>query len=398
MFFYHSLLHNRQFRYLGAFYTHSLVRLFATSIFQIFNGIYIYQTLQGFGIDFQRSIATTALIFALTFLIQALAVAPALWLIEKKGLKFAVFWGNASQILCYVFLALAIFDPIFFLISAIFDGIQLSLYWTAYHIYFANLTDDDNQGKEMSLNSSLGAVAAIGAPAFGGLVIAFFGYNAVFVVISILMVVAMIPLRHLPKADDKVPMDILKTLLALSPKKEFRSLLAYAGVGVSGVTTTVFWPVFVLPIVAGVTGIGFLGSLIGLFGSMSALAVGFMVDKFGARKILNIVSPLDSIVGLLRMFVMTSSQVFGISTIASATMESQFLAVDSLAYARGRHSNLVAIIVQREVGLAVGRFLFLLGLGILFWFGLPLATVFVLTSLMVLASKLYPSNEQKAPL
>ena len=100
MFFPHALLHNRQFRYLGAFYTHSLLRLFATAIFQIFNGIYIYQTLLGIGIDFQKSIATTALIFALTFLIQALSVAPALWLIDKKGLKFSVFWGNAAQILC----------------------------------------------------------------------------------------------------------------------------------------------------------------------------------------------------------------------------------------------------------------------------------------------------------
>jgi len=131
MFFYHSLLHNRQFRYLGAFYTHSLIRLFAVAIFQIFNGIYIYQTLLGFGIDFQKSIATTALNFALIFLIQALAIAPALWLIDRKGLKFAVFWGNGAQILVYVFLALAKFDPILFLISAIFDGIQLALYWTA---------------------------------------------------------------------------------------------------------------------------------------------------------------------------------------------------------------------------------------------------------------------------
>lgn len=393
MFFPHSLLHNRQFRYLGAFYTHSLVRLFATSIFQIFNGIYIYQTLQGFGIDYQKSIATTALILALTFLIQSFAIAPCLWLIDKKGLRFAVFWGNAAQIICYIFLSFARFDPIFFLMSAVFDGIQLSLYWTAYHIYFANLTDDGNQGKEMSLNSSLGALAAVGAPAFGGLIIVFFGYSAVFVVISILMVLAMIPLRHLPKSDDKVPMDVLKTLLALSPKKEIRSMLAYAGVGISQITTQIFWPIFVLPIViGGLTGIGFLGSIIGLFGSISALGVGYLVDKFGARRVLNFISPLDSIVGLIRMFVTLSSQVFAISTITSATSESQFLAVDSIAYARGRSSNIVAIMVQREVGLSVGRFLFLLGLGILFWFGLPLVTVFVVTSLVVLASRLYPTK------
>lgn len=392
MFFYHSLLHNRQFRYLGAFYTHSLIRLFATAIFQIFNGIYIYQTLMGFGIDFQRAIATTTLILALVFLIQAFAVAPSLWLIEKKGLRFAVLWGSVAQIFVFVFLALAKYDPIFFLMSAICDGLQLAFYWTGFHLYFAQLTDDGNQGKEMSLNASLGAVAAIGAPAFGGLVIAFFGYSVVFGVISALMILSMIPLKHLPKQDDKVLVDVMKTLKALSPKKELRSLLSYSGIGISQVTTAIYWPIFVLPVMAGITGIGFMGSIIGLFGSVSAVAIGFFVDKFGARRILNFVSPLDSLFGLLRMFVLSSTQVFGISAIASATMESQFITVDTLAYQRGRQSNIVAIIIQREVGLSVGRFIFLLGLGILFWFGLPLPMVFVMTSLAVLASRLYPSK------
>ena len=392
MLFSHSLLHNKQFRYLGAFYSHSILRLFATSLFQIFSGIYIYQTLMGYGIDFQKAIATVALIFALSFLIQSFAVAPSLWLIDKKGLKFAVFLGSIFQILVFLFLSFARFDPIFFLMSAICDGLQLALYWTAFHIYFAQLTDDGNQGKEMSFNATLAAVAAIGGPAFGGMIIAYFGFSAVFIVITILMVVATIPLRHLPKQNDKVLVDIVQTLKALSPKKELWSMLSYTGIGVSQITTSIFWPIFVWPIMMGLTGIGFMGSIIGLFGSISALTVGFLVDRFGSRRILNFVSPLDSMFGLLRMFVSSASQVFGISAVASALTESQFLAVDSMAYARGRHSNIVAIIVQREVGLAVGRFIFLLALGVLFWFGLPLAMVFVVTALVVLASRLYPSK------
>lgn len=390
MFFYHSLLHNRQFRYLGAFYTHSLIRLFAVAIFQIFSGIYIFQMLLGFGLSFAQAIATTSLIFALIFIVQALAVAPALWVISKKGLKFSVFWGNVSLIFFYVFLALARFDPIVFIIAAIFAGIQLALYWTAYHIYFAELTDDGSQGKELSLNSSIGAIASIGAPAFGGLIIGFFGYYAVFIVISLLMVVAMIPLKNLPKQNDKIPLDILKTISLLSPKKELRSLMAFSGMGISQTTAEVFWPVFVLPILAGATGIGFMGSLIALFGSVSAICVGYLVDKFGGKKVLNVISPLDSITGLARLFVVFPLQVFGISTLSSAMSESQFITIDSLSYTRGRQSNIVAIIIQREVGLAVGRFVFLILVGLLLWFGLPLGVVFVITALFSLATRLYP--------
>ncbi len=392
MFFSHSLLHNRQFRYLGAFYTHSIVRLFATSLFQIFSGIYIYQTLLGLGIDFQRSIATVALIFGLSFLIQSFAVAPSLWLIDKKGLKFAVITGSIFQILMFLFLAFAKYDPIFFLLSAICDGLQLALYWTAFHLYFAQLTDDGNQGKEMSLNASIAGIVTIGGPALGGLIISYFGFGPLFILITILMVAAALPLRHLPKQRDRVLVDIMEIVKAISPKKELLSMVSYTGVGVGQITTSVFWPIFILPIVIGLSGVGFVGSIIGLFGSMSALTVGFLVDRFGSRKILNFVSPIDSIFGLLRMFVFNIPQVFGISAVASALTESQFLSVDSLAYLRGRHSNIVAIMVQREVGLAVGRFVFLLLMGMLFWFGLPLAMVFVVTALVVLASRLYPDR------
>ena len=325
-------------------------------------------------------------------MIQSFAIAPSLWLIDKKGLKFTVITGSIFQILMFLFLAFAKYDPIFFLLSAICDGLQLALYWTAFHLYFAQLTDDGNQGKEMSLNASLAGIVTIGGPALGGLIISYFGFGPLFILITILMVAAVLPLKHLPKHRDRVLVDIMEIVKAISPKKELLSMASYAGVGVGQITTSVFWPIFILPIVIGLSGVGFVGSIIGLFGSISALTVGFLVDRFGSRKILNFVSPLDSIFGLLRMFVFNIPQVFGISAVASALTESQFLSVDSLAYLRGRHSNIVAIMVQREVGLAVGRFVFLLLMGILFWFGLPLVMVFVVTALVVLASRLYPDR------
>lgn len=362
------------------------------AIFQIFSGIYVYQTLMGFELTFGQSLATTALIFSLVFLIQSLAVAPSLWIINRKGLRFAVLWGNVCLILYYIFLLLAQFDPIVFILAAIFAGIQLGLYWTAYHIYFAELTDDDKQGKELSLNSSMGAIVSIGAPAFGGLIISFFGYPAVFLVISLLMGIAIIPLKHLPKQNDRVPFDIMQTVFLLSPKKEFKSLLAYSGLGISQTTTEVFWPIFVLPILAGVTGIGLLGSIIALFGSVSAITIGFLTDKVGAKKVLNVLSPFDSLAGLVRLFVYAPLQVYGISMISSAMSEGQFIAIDTLAYQRARHSNIVAIIVQREVALALGRFIFLTFVGLLFWFGLPLGVVFVITALVAMAPRLYPGK------
>jgi hypothetical protein len=40
----------------------------------------------------------------------------------------------------------------------------------------------------------------------------------------------------------------------------------------------------------------------------------------------------------------------------------------------------------------VGRFVFLILVGLLLWFGLPLGVVFVITALFSLATRLYPEQ------
>lgn len=338
----------------------------------------------------QQALGITALLLSLIFLVHALSIAPSLWLINKKGLKFSVFWGNIFLVGFFALLFLAKLDPIFLILASVLGGLQIGMYWLAFHIYFTELTDDHKQGEEIGLSVSLSTIATIGGPAFGGMIISYAGFEATFLVMTILVILASLPLKYLPKQKDTVSIDISKTVFALAPKKEGRSYLALFGAGVIETTTTNFWPLYAFPILAGFVGVGFMGSLAALIGTVTTIAIGFVIDKFGPKRILRIISSLDSIALVLKTFVTTPFQVFSVTGARALTTAGQFIALDSLVYERARHDNIVAFIVQREVGLAVGKAIFLLFMGILFWFGLPLVTIFIFAAIFALLTRLYP--------
>lgn len=391
--FYRSIIHHRQFRYLGAFYLHSIARLFAVSIFQIFSGLYIFQVLKDNGFNNQQSLGATALLIALVFAIQALATAPALWLISRKGLRFSVFWGNICLVGFFAIMFLAKYDPIFLFLAVVLSGLQIGLYWTAFHLYFVQLTDDKAQGEEIALGTSLSAIAAIGGPAFGGLIISYGGFGSLFLVMTIIVILANLPLKYLPKQKDIISIDILKTVFALAPKAERKSYLALLGAGVLDQVAALFWPIFVFSILTGYIGVGFMGSLSAFIATVTTISIGMLIDKFGAKRILTIFSSLDSIAWILRAFVATPIHVFVTSGIGALTASGQLISMDSLIYERARHINLVALIVQREIGLALGKTVFLLVAGALLWFGLPLPAVFIITAALALLTRLYPDGD-----
>ena len=391
----HSIFAHRQFRYLGAFYLHSITRLFAVALFQLFNGIYIFQSLRGLNIEYHHALSFTTLIFALIFLVQALSVAPSLWLIAKKGLKFSVMWGSMFLILFYLMLILGATEPIFFILAAVCGGAQIGLYWTSYHLYFAELTDDKRQVKELSLSSALSSIVSIGAPAFGGLVISYSGFNMLFIVISILLLLAIWPLKYLPPQKDIISVDILKTVFALAPKMERKSYLALFGISITDITYMLFWPIFIFPIMTAFVGVGFTGSLVSFIAMLTTIAAGFLIDRYGPKRVIRILAPLDAIVWVIKSLTNTPFQVFFASGASAVTRSTQAVTLDSSIYQRARHEDLVAFIVQREVGMSVGKFLFLLILSVLFWLKIPLMFAFFFAAPAALFTRLYPYETKK---
>lgn len=389
-----SLLHRRQFRYLGAFYLHAIIRYFAVSMFQIFNGIYILQMARDHGFEYHQALSIVAFILCLVYIFDALSIAPTVWLIAKRGLKFAIFWGSISLIMFYMVLSLGKYDLIFLPISTIFGGLAIGLYWTAYHVYFSHLSDDKKQGAELSISAVLQAIASIGGPAFGSLIISFWGFESLFVLLAGLILLAIVPLRFLPKQENKIEIHVLKTVMTLSPKREWKSFAAMGADSITDLIAVIFLPIFILPILSGIIGVGFVGSLIAFFAMIVTFLIGMAIDKFGPKRVTNVFAPIDAIAWVITAFIYAPIHVFVMSAIYAITRSGIVVSLDATIYGRARHEDLVAYIFQREMGMSAPRAAFLFLLGILFWFKMPLEIVFIFAALLTLLTTLYPYRTQ----
>ena len=135
-----------------------------------------------------------------------------------------------------------------------------------------------------------------------------------------------------------------------------------------------------------------MGSVMALVATISSVLMGFLVDRFGTKKVRVYFSTFDSIVWTLKTLVTLPWQVFTLTAAQSITTSGQVISTDCSIYERSRHEDVAAFIVQREVGLAVGRAVFLLLMGILFWFGMPLVAVFIFAAAASLLIRFYPEK------
>jgi predicted MFS family arabinose efflux permease len=342
------------------------------------------------GLEYHQSLSIVAFVLCLMYIFDALSIAPTVWLIAKKGLKFSIFWGSICLVLFYIVMSLGKYDLIFLPISTIFGGFAIGLYWTAYHVYFSHLSDDGKQGAELSISAILQAIASIGGPAFGSLIISFWGFESLFVLLAILVILAIIPLRFLPKQENNIEINILKTVMTLSPKREWKSFIALGADSIGDLVAVIFLPIFILPILSGIVGVGFVGSLVAFFAMIGTFLIGMAIDKFGPKRVTSIFAPLDAIAWVLTTVIYLPIHVFIMSAVYAITRSGQVVALDATIYGRARHDNLVAYIFQREIGMSVPRAGFLFVLGVLFWFHLPLVVVFIFAAIITLLTTLYP--------
>lgn len=385
-----SLISKRHYKNLEWFYTHSIIRQFALSLFSIFNSIYVYQTLNANHFQKNELLALTALFFALAYLSQLFFIKFAVITINRFGLRKSMLLGGVFTTLFSLTLYLGKYNLFFLIISAVLAGAYLAFYYIAFHIYFTELTDDASEGEEVALGSILPAVVCILGPICAGLLIKLTGFGGVFLVMGISLVLANFPLQFIPNTKDGVKINAGSIFSFFKSKTEVKKHLALSGYAISSATDTYFWPIFIFPILSGsFIQLGLVGSLIAVFSTISIFLVGYLIDKKGPSLIIKILAVCGSLVWIGRVFVKNPLQVYLSSSVQALAILGTGIALDSLIYSKSRGENDIYPILQREINYALTKCIFLLFMGILFWLGLPLITIFVVSAISALLVKLY---------
>jgi DHA1 family inner membrane transport protein len=146
------------------------------------------------GVPAPAALAALALIVAGRFVMRPLVLAPA----RRFGLKPLVIAGAFLTGLQYPFLAEVHGVGWGLLTLCVITSAGDTLYWTAYHAYFAALGDADHRGQQVGVREAAGAAVGIAAPLVTGWMLTALGPRAAFDATAVMLALSAWPLLGAP--------------------------------------------------------------------------------------------------------------------------------------------------------------------------------------------------------
>lgn len=353
------------------------IRTFALSLIGIFIPIYLYKSF--------FTIGEIALFYLIIFLFFGIFIIPAAKFISKKGYKHSIYISLPSMILPYLILSYFIQIKPLIYFAAVFLGFSIAFFWIPFHLDVARFSKKKKRGKQISTYVILTTIAGALGPIIGGLILTFFNFSILFILVSILLFLSLLPLTFSKEIKTTHKFSFLRFLKVGS----FRKMIGAAGHGSSGTLYEIFWPLFIFLIIKDYIGVGGVSSIIYIVSLAGAVIAGFLVDKFNRYFLLKVSSIFYSIVIFAMTLVKSILGVIGINISLGIIRPTHNTNFDALSYDYSR-KNRIEEIVFKEMSFSVGR-VFLLFLVILF----PnLLFVFILASFAALLSSLYARKEK----
>lgn len=330
-------------RELNELYISVAIKSFALAMISIFIPIFL--------LKLNYSLTSVLIFYAILNATHALFVIPAAKISSKYGFKHSILYSIPILIIFYLGLyTLEQFHwPLYSL--AIIFGINNALYWVGYHIDFCVFSDKKERGEEVGMAKILTLVFQVLGPIIGGLILTFIGFQALFTIVSVLLIASAIPLFFTKDIHRSVPVSIK----AIFKGQKIKNTVAFAGHGIESGISTVIWPIFIFfTILNNFTTLGIVSSLSLLF----SLFFVFIIGKFSdvhRKLVLKIGALMNTIIWGVRFFVKTTFQVFFVDSFYGISQTLISIPFDALSYDKANKSNIVKFIMFREMIIQTGR-------------------------------------------
>jgi len=339
----------------------------------IFEPIYLWKI----GYSLQQIMLFYFLIYALYFLLLPLAGKFVAYLGYERSILISCFF----LIFFYLSLFLIPYHAVFFILAFVMCACYKSLYWPAYHADFVEYSDSPDRGRQTAGLVSISTIVYVIGPVLGGFIIQFFGFNVLFLVVSILILISNIPLFITKERLPKEQFSYFSTFRMAYKKPGFRSFLAYLGFG-EELIVLVVWPIFIFWVIKDYFSIGGLVALTTLITSLILLYIGKMTDKRDKRRLIKAGSVLYSGAWFLRILAATGLHVFFIDIFSRVSKDVISVPLLALTYDRASRSEILKSVVFFEQSLAFGKLLAALIIYILLFFFAGWTAAFVIAGLM----------------
>ncbi len=327
-------------------------RRVAAALLSLFSPIYIFQIMKNFGGEQRLAIMIVLLYYLIILFSKLLSLVVAENLSQKAGFKSMIWASFIPFVVFIISLVLTSSWPVLFLVAALAWGIHSGFFWWGYHGYFIKAGDEEYFGHSIGKAGFLETSALVLSPFLGAIAITIFGFNALFFLSGIFMILA---LFFLGKDHDKRQRRdiVFKDILSLI--KSHKSIsLAYIGSSAESILYLVVWPLFLFLFFGQVLSLGIIVSAAVFLAAVFSLVVGRWVDKQGERTIVSFGTPLVAISWIIRLVQKSLPAFIVADTLWNFGQKMVVLPLRTLTYKKAVEGGSARAILFRETTMTIG--------------------------------------------
>lgn len=348
-----SLFAKRLTRQVRELWASTLILDLAVSMVTIFEPVFLYVLFSPY-----FSLSTTLMLIALFYL--AIYI-PYLFAVPL-GAKFAKRFGYENSIAVASIFFILIYFSLFaarlwmpFIILAVVAYVaQKTFYWPAFHSNFARFSSLGEQGREISNLWALESGIYILGPLVGGVIINFFGFKALFTIVSILMLLSNIPMLLTKEIFEPKKFVYWSAFGNLFDRSNRRHFLAQLGYGEEWIAM-VIWPVFIYLAVQGFLGLGFIAAASTFIATLVLLLVGRWADRSDKVRVLRFGTVFYFFSWLFKILARSAFAVTLVDVYSRVSKSTIALPITAMIYQRAQNGSVMGTICFFEMSLVIGK-------------------------------------------
>jgi len=358
-------------RDLKALYGHRVFLRVGFGITTVFTVALIYQY-------FNNSFFAVALVYGLMHVFVFFLTPVSSIFIRRWGIRSmllmavpAVTLGTASL---YQFASggeYALYGLLFF---TILMGIYKVLYWVPYQVDFSLLLDRRRRGGQIALLRNIADLIIVATPFIGGLVVASFGFETLYILALIVISFSIVPIFFIETAYENYSWSYLQTMKEIVSSRNRTLVLAYIGDGMQTMVLTAIWPLLVFILLdEEYVALGLITALTLLAVLLLRLVTGNLFDTWNKSRLITIGAILASSGWMFKVLVATPFQVFISETYHGMGRTVNKTSFDAMTYEQAADNGrfIDEYTTLKEMSLAIGRISILAIMSlVVFYFGL----------------------------
>lgn len=321
-------------------YLNHLFRGIGHSLFGIFVPIYF--------LTLGYALKTIFIYFLILQTFLFLSLLASYILSKKFGYKISILMNAPIHIIFLLLLQIINNVPIPLEILAIIGGTSGGFYYIPMHFYFSKLSEKNKKGSQLSNFTAFGQVSGIFGPLIGGAIATLFGFQYLFPIVILFMLISLIPLLKLKNFKPKKALTLKKFSNFTKENKGF--VFGTILDNIEGEIEGNIWPIFAFLVIKDIFSIGSIASLITLGTVLFTLLIGRNYDKKNKYAALRTGGILFGVLWIARAIYPEPLFIFASSLIAGFLTLMVSIPFESIFYDKAsKHTEPNAFIIYREI-------------------------------------------------